>query len=47
MGIILVIEDDARIQKTLRRLFEGENYKVRVLDDDRAALLENDSRRGL
>ena len=33
MGIIVVIEDDTRIQKTLRRLFEGENYKVEVLHD--------------
>jgi DNA-binding response OmpR family regulator len=33
MGIIVVIEDDTRIQKTLRRLFEGENYEVRVLYD--------------
>jgi DNA-binding response OmpR family regulator len=33
MGIIVVIEDDTRIQKTLRRLFEGENYEVRVLHD--------------
>jgi DNA-binding response OmpR family regulator len=31
MGIIVVIEDDTRIQKTLRRLFEGENYGVQVL----------------
>jgi len=33
MGIIVVIEDDTRIQKTLRRLFEGENYEVQVLHD--------------
>jgi DNA-binding response OmpR family regulator len=33
MGIIVVIEDDTRIQKTLRRLFEGENYEVHVLHD--------------
>lgn len=33
MDIIVVIEDDVRIQKTLTRLFEGENYKVHVLDD--------------
>jgi DNA-binding response OmpR family regulator len=33
MGIIVVIEDDTRIQKTLRRLFEGENYQVDVLHD--------------
>jgi DNA-binding response OmpR family regulator len=33
MGIILVIEDDTRIQRTLRRLFEGENYQVDVLQD--------------
>jgi DNA-binding response OmpR family regulator len=33
MGIILVIEDDTRIQKTLRRLFEGENYEVQILHD--------------
>jgi DNA-binding response OmpR family regulator len=33
MGIIVVIEDDTRIQKTLRRLFEGENYQVEVLHD--------------
>jgi DNA-binding response OmpR family regulator len=33
MGIIVVIEDDIRIQKTLRRLFEGENYQVEVLQD--------------
>ena len=33
MGIIVVIEDDTRIQKTLRRLFEGENYEVHVLPD--------------
>lgn len=33
MGIIVVIEDDTRIQKTLRRLFEGESYEVQVLHD--------------
>ncbi len=33
MGIIVVIEDDTRIQKTLRRLFEGENYEVQILHD--------------
>jgi DNA-binding response OmpR family regulator len=33
MGIIVLIEDDTRIQKTLRRLFEGENYRVDVLSD--------------
>jgi DNA-binding response OmpR family regulator len=33
MGMIVVIEDDTRIQKTLRRLFEGENYQVEVLHD--------------
>jgi len=33
MGRIVVIEDDTRIQKTLRRLFEGENYEVQVLHD--------------
>jgi DNA-binding response OmpR family regulator len=33
MGVIVVIEDDTRIQKTLRRLFEGENYEVQVLHD--------------
>jgi len=33
MGIIVVIEDDTRIQKTLRRLFEGENYRVEILQD--------------
>jgi DNA-binding response OmpR family regulator len=33
MGILVVIEDDTRIQKTLRRLFEGENYEVQVLHD--------------
>jgi DNA-binding response OmpR family regulator len=33
MGIIVVIEDDTRIQKTLRRLFEGENYQVDILPD--------------
>jgi DNA-binding response OmpR family regulator len=33
MGIIVVIEDDTRIQKTLRRLFEGENYQVDVFPD--------------
>jgi hypothetical protein len=26
MGIFKVVEDDTGIQKTLRRLFEGENY---------------------
>ena len=33
MSIIVVIEDDVRIQKTLRRLFENENYEVHVLQD--------------
>jgi DNA-binding response OmpR family regulator len=33
MGTIVVIEDDVRIQKTLTRLFQGENYEVRVLHD--------------
>jgi DNA-binding response OmpR family regulator len=37
MGIIVVIEDDTRIQKTLRRLFEGENYEVHVLHDGMTA----------
>ncbi|SEF77533.1 DNA-binding response regulator, OmpR family, contains REC and winged-helix (wHTH) domain [Bryocella elongata] len=33
MGIIVLIEDDTRIQRALRRLFEGENYEVQVLND--------------
>jgi DNA-binding response OmpR family regulator len=37
MGIILIIEDDLRIQKTLVRLFEGENYETRVLPDGLSA----------
>jgi len=37
MGIIVVIEDDARIQKTLTRLFEGEHFCVRLLRDGVAA----------
>ena len=33
METILVIEDDARVQKTLVRLFEGEGYAVKVESD--------------
>jgi DNA-binding response OmpR family regulator len=33
MGTILIVEDDLRIQKALTRLFTGENYAVRVLED--------------
>ncbi|NYF77805.1 response regulator transcription factor [Granulicella arctica] len=37
MGIIVVIEDDVRIQKTLTRLFEGEHYEVHILHDGTTA----------
>ena len=33
MATILVIEDDARIQKALHRLFAAEGYEVRSATD--------------
>ena len=38
MNKILVIEDDARIQKALHRLFAGEGYEVTSATDGDAAL---------
>ena len=38
MERILVIEDDQRVQKALRRVFECEGYKVEVCGDGRSAL---------
>ena len=38
MQSILVVEDDARVQRTLIRLFEGEGYKVHTESDGTNAL---------
>lgn len=38
METILVVEDDHRVQKTLRRLFEYEGYNVEVCGDGQSAL---------
>src|SRR5512146_2618557 len=35
---ILVIEDDGRVQRALRRLFEPEGYEVETIGDGRAGL---------
>lgn len=38
LGIILVVEDDPRMQKVLQRLFRDEGYQVLVADDGKAGL---------
>lgn len=38
MDTILVVDDDHTVQKTLRRLFEYEGYKVEVCEDGQSAL---------
>jgi DNA-binding response OmpR family regulator len=38
LGTILVIEDDPRMQKVLRRIFMGEHYGVTVAGDGQAGL---------
>ncbi len=38
METILVVEDDPRVQKVLRRLFESEGYGVAVCGDGRSAM---------
>jgi len=38
LGTILVIEDDPRMQKVLRRIFVGEHYGVSVASDGQAGL---------
>ena len=38
MEKILVIEDDSRVQRALRRLFEPEGYEVETIGDGRAGL---------
>lgn len=38
LGTILVVEDDPRMQKVLRRLFTEENYTVEIAGDGRAGL---------
>ena len=38
LGTILVIEDDPRMQKVLRRMFVEENYSVRIAGDGRTGL---------
>lgn len=38
METILVVEDDPRVQKILRRLFESEGYGVEVCGDGRSAM---------
>jgi DNA-binding response OmpR family regulator len=38
MDTILVVEDDQAVQKTLRRLFEYDGYKVEVRGDGKSAL---------
>ncbi len=40
LGTILVVEDDPRLQKVLRRIFSEERYTVAVAGDGRAALEE-------
>jgi DNA-binding response OmpR family regulator len=38
METILIVEDDEAVQRTLKRLFESEGYKVEVSGDGRSAL---------
>ena len=38
METILIVEDDEAVQRTLKRLFESEGYKVAVSADGRSAL---------
>jgi DNA-binding response OmpR family regulator len=38
LGTILVIEDDPRMQKVLRRIFAEENYSIEVAGDGRTGL---------
>jgi DNA-binding response OmpR family regulator len=38
LGTILVIEDDPRMQKVLRRMFVEENYSVQIAGDGRTGL---------
>jgi DNA-binding response OmpR family regulator len=38
LGTILVIEDDPRMQKVLRRIFVGEHYRVSVASDGQTGL---------
>jgi DNA-binding response OmpR family regulator len=38
LGTILVVEDDPRMQKVLRRMFEEEHYAVALAGDGRAAV---------
>lgn len=38
LGLILVVEDDPRMQKVLRRIFAGENYAVETAGDGNTGL---------
>ena len=38
LGVILVVEDDLRMQKVLQRLFAGEHYHVVTAGDGKAGL---------
>lgn len=40
MDTILVIEDDHKVQKTMKRLFESEGYRVQICGDGESALDE-------
>lgn len=40
MDTILVIEDDHTVQKTMKRLFESEGYRVQICGDGESALDE-------
>ncbi|HEY1578312.1 MAG TPA: response regulator transcription factor [Terracidiphilus sp.] len=38
LGVILVIEDDPRMQKVLKRIFTAENYSVEIAGDGKTGL---------
>lgn len=38
IGLILVIEDDPRMQKVLKRIFVGENYAVEIAGDGKTGM---------
>jgi DNA-binding response OmpR family regulator len=38
IGLILVIEDDPRMQKVLKRIFAGENYAVEIAGDGKTGM---------
>ena len=43
LGTILIIEDDPRMQKVLRRMFVEENYTVLIAGDGQVAVVQDDS----